>query len=60
MPLCSSGTDSHRSGAFTVYPDTNRYFCFSCEAKGDIFNSQSLENEYCFVVEGEIDYMSID
>ncbi len=37
-PLCGSGTGSHHSGAFTVYPDTNRYFCFSCDAKGDIFN----------------------
>ncbi|MDE6833804.1 MAG: toprim domain-containing protein [Ruminococcus sp.] len=37
-PLCGSGTGSHRSGAFTVYPDNNRYYCFSCEAKGDIFD----------------------
>lgn len=37
-PLCSSGTGSHRSGAFTVYPDTNSYHCFACDANGDIFN----------------------
>ena len=37
-PLCGSGTGSHHSGAFTVYPDTDRYYCFSCEAKGDIFD----------------------
>ncbi|MDE5765316.1 MAG: toprim domain-containing protein [Ruminococcus sp.] len=37
-PLCGSGTGSKRSGAFTVYPDTDRYYCFSCGAKGDIFN----------------------
>ena len=43
-PLCGSGTGSHRSGAFTVYPDTNRYYCFSCEAKGDIFNLYGAMN----------------
>ncbi|MCM1315817.1 MAG: toprim domain-containing protein [Alistipes senegalensis] len=37
-PLCGSGTGSHHSGAFTVYPDTDRYYCFACDAKGDIFN----------------------
>ncbi|MDE6679590.1 MAG: hypothetical protein K2K02_11180, partial [Ruminococcus sp.] len=37
-PLCGSGTGSHRSGAFTVYTDTNRYYCFSCDAKGDILD----------------------
>ncbi|MDE5765246.1 MAG: toprim domain-containing protein [Ruminococcus sp.] len=37
-PLCGSGTGSHRSGAFTVYTDNYRYYCFACEAKGDIFN----------------------
>lgn len=37
-PLCSSGTGSHQSGAFTVYPDTNSYHCFACDANGDIFN----------------------
>ena len=37
-PLCHSGTGSHHSGAFTVYPDTNSYHCFACGANGDIFN----------------------
>ncbi|MDE5620022.1 MAG: toprim domain-containing protein [Ruminococcus sp.] len=37
-PLCNSGTGSHHSGAFTVYPDTNIYHCFACDANGDIFN----------------------
>ncbi|MDE5862004.1 MAG: toprim domain-containing protein, partial [Ruminococcus sp.] len=36
--MCSSGTGSHHSGAFTVYPDNNRYYCFACDAKGDIFD----------------------
>ncbi|MDE7120923.1 MAG: toprim domain-containing protein [Oscillospiraceae bacterium] len=37
-PLCNSGTGQHRSGAFTVYPDTDSYHCFACGANGDIFN----------------------
>lgn len=37
-PLCKSGTGSHHSGAFTVYPDTNSYHCFVCGSNGDIFN----------------------
>ena len=37
-PLCNSGTGSHHSGAFTIYPDTNSYHCFACGANGDIFN----------------------
>ncbi|MDE5558117.1 MAG: toprim domain-containing protein [Ruminococcus sp.] len=37
-PLCNSGIGSHHSGAFTVYPDTNSYHCFACDANGDIFN----------------------
>ena len=37
-PLCNSGTGSHHSGAFTVYPDSNSYHCFACDANGDIFN----------------------
>lgn len=37
-PLCNSGTGKHRSGAFTVYPDTDSYHCFACGTNGDIFN----------------------
>ena len=37
-PLCNSGTGSHHSGAFTVYTDDNRYYCFACGKSGDIFN----------------------
>ncbi|MDE5763910.1 MAG: toprim domain-containing protein, partial [Ruminococcus sp.] len=37
-PLCDSGTGKNRSGAFTIYPDTHSYYCFSCGASGDIFN----------------------
>ena len=43
-PLCGSGTGTHRSGAFTVYPDNNRYYCFVCEAKGDIFDLYGAKN----------------
>lgn len=37
-PLCNSGTGKNRSGAFTVYPENNSYYCFACNASGDIFN----------------------
>lgn len=37
-PLCNSGTGKNHSGAFTLYPDTNSYYCFACGARGDIFN----------------------
>lgn len=37
-PLCNSGTGSYHSGAFTIYPDTNSYHCFACNANSDIFN----------------------
>lgn len=37
-PFCSSGLGTHQTGAFTVYPETNSYYCFACGASGDIFN----------------------
>ena len=37
-PFCNSGLGTHQTGAFTVYPETNTYHCFSCGASGDIFN----------------------
>ena len=43
-PLCNSGTGSHRSGAFTVYPDTNSYKCFSCGSSGDIYTLYGLQH----------------
>lgn len=43
-PLCSSGTGRNRTGAFTVYPETNSYYCFACGASGDIFNLYGAVN----------------
>ena len=43
-PLCNSGTGSHRSGAFTVYPDTNSYKCFACGSSGDIYTLYGLQH----------------
>lgn len=36
-PFCSSGNGKHQTGAFTFYPETNTYYCFSCGSSGDIF-----------------------
>ncbi len=44
-PLCGSGTGNNHSGAFTVYPDTDTYFCFACQKFGNIFTLyQELNN----------------
>ena len=37
-PFCASGTGPKATGAFTVYPEKNRYKCFSCGLSGDIFD----------------------
>lgn len=37
-PFCNSGTGNNHSGAFTVYPDTDTYYCFACQQSGDIFS----------------------
>lgn len=37
-PFCGSGTGAKATGAFTVYPETSRYKCFSCGISGDIFD----------------------
>lgn len=43
-PLCNSGAGKNGTGAFTVYPETNSYYCFSCGANGDIFTLFSAVN----------------
>ncbi|MDE5569211.1 MAG: toprim domain-containing protein [Ruminococcus sp.] len=44
-PLCKSGTGRNRTGAFTVYPETNSYHCFACGASGDIFKLYGAVNQ---------------
>ncbi len=44
-PLCKSGTGKNRSGAFTVYPETNSYHCFACGSSGDIFTLYGAVNQ---------------
>ena len=43
-PLCGSGNGNNHTGAFTVYPKTNSYYCFSCQANGDIFTLYGTVN----------------
>ncbi|MDE5583807.1 MAG: hypothetical protein K2J08_08885, partial [Ruminococcus sp.] len=56
-PLCNSGTGRNGTGAFTVYPDTNSYYCFTCGANGDIFtlhaqlNNLSLDNDFPRIID---------
>ena len=37
-PFCGSGTGPKGTGAFTIYPEDNRYKCFACGVSGDIFD----------------------
>lgn len=41
-PLCGSGTGQHGTGAFTVYEDTNSWYCYSCGQSGDIYKLVEL------------------
>ena len=43
-PLCNSGTGKNGTGAFTVYPESNSYYCYSCGCGGDIFSLYSAVN----------------
>ena len=37
-PLCGSGTGIHRTGAFSITKDGQRWKCFGCDRGGDIFD----------------------
>ncbi|MDE5582678.1 MAG: hypothetical protein K2J08_03090 [Ruminococcus sp.] len=56
-PFCNSGTGCNGTGAFTYYPDTHSYNCFSCGEYGDIFtlyaklNHLSLDNDFKQIVD---------
>lgn len=43
-PICHSGEGSNHTGAFTVYPESNTYFCFVCRQSGDIFSLYAILN----------------
>ena len=55
-PFCGSGLGTHQTGAFTVYPETNSYYCFACGEHGDIFtlyaklNNLSLTSDFPQIV----------
>ncbi|MDE5765271.1 MAG: hypothetical protein K2I00_09990 [Ruminococcus sp.] len=56
-PFCNSGTGRNRTGAFTIYPETNTYTCFACGEKGDIFtifakmNNLDCRSDFPLIVE---------
>ena len=43
-PICGSGTGHNHTGAFTFYPENDTYYCFSCQASGDIFTLYGAMN----------------
>ena len=44
-PLCQSGTGTHKTGAFSITKDGQRWKCFSCNRGGDIYDlCGELEN----------------
>lgn len=43
-PFCNSGTGSNHTSAFTVYNDTNSFYCYSCHTFGDIINLHARLN----------------
>ena len=59
-PFCGSGLGTNQTGAFTVYPETNSYYCFACGEHGDIFtfyaklNKLSLTSDFPQII-GELE-----
>ena len=47
-PLCNSGAGKNGTGAFTIYPETNSYYCYACGRGGDIFSLYSAVNHTDF------------
>lgn len=37
-PFCDSGEGKHKTGAFSFDTKNNRYLCFACKKKGDIYD----------------------
>ncbi|MDE6678020.1 MAG: toprim domain-containing protein [Ruminococcus sp.] len=56
-PFCNSGTGRNHTGAFTYYPESHSYNCFSCGEYGDIFtlyaklNHLSLTSEFPKIID---------
>ena len=56
-PFCNSGTGRNGTGAFTYYPESHSYNCFSCGEYGDIFtlyaklNNLSLTSEFPKIID---------
>lgn len=43
-PFCFSGTGSNGTGALTYYPETNTFYCFSCQKSGDVIDLYEEQN----------------
>lgn len=43
-PFCFSGMGSNGTGALMYYPDTNTFFCFSCQKSGDVIDLYEEQN----------------
>lgn len=56
-PLCPSGTGAHKTGAFSITKDGQRWKCFSCNRGGDIFDL-CAEIENCSPSEAAKNIMS--
>lgn len=46
--ICPFHEEKTPGGAFTVYPDTQSFFCFSCDSKGDVFEFIQKKEGYTF------------
>lgn len=44
-PFCGSGNGFNGTGALRVYDDTNTWFCFSCQKRGDVIDLEQNRNQ---------------
>lgn len=42
-PICGSGTGKNKSGALTLYPDSNRLYCYACGDSAGTFGGKGQD-----------------